>query len=246
MKGEVCKSQIRSLFLVFGYNGTIITSTTISIPALFGLLSDEPGIFKDDLFKGMPISDVLSTYTTYHESLIPSEAAYSLALTHQSLARDMELASHVLDNHPGENAGLIIGGHEHEPYDEIVKKGSSPGDLEEEDQVMRILKSGMDCNAVNLIDLSFDAENEKVPKLIGASSDLIEMAQFEPSVVVQNVVDKHMSVLGALENEVIIDGSMLSFLPPGVSISSERTRFQQATLGSIFCTMIKEELGTGK
>jgi 2',3'-cyclic-nucleotide 2'-phosphodiesterase (5'-nucleotidase family) len=214
--------------------------------ALFGLLSDEEGIFKDDRFKGMPIANVLDTYTNYHQSLVPSQANYSLALTHQSLVRDMELANHVLNTHGGETAGLLIGGHEHEPYDEVVKKeGIDNGVLPGVD-TMRIVKSGMDCNAVNLIDLSFDVEDEKSPKLVEASAELVEMAQFEPSVVVKKIVDKHMAVLDSLENEVIVDISTIPFLPPGVPISSERTRFQQTTLGSIFCTFIKEELETGE
>ena len=38
--------------------------------ALIGLLSDEPGLFRDNTFKSIPIHDVLKTYTKMHDSLI--------------------------------------------------------------------------------------------------------------------------------------------------------------------------------
>jgi hypothetical protein len=131
--------------------------------------------------------------------------------------------------------GLIIGGHEHEPYDQLVEgqDGSS----------IRIIKGGMEANSASLIDLSFEVAGGGVrPKLMEVAVDLVEMSSFEPSVVVQKIADKHMSVIKALEDEYVVDADSTSILPPGVFLSSERTRFQQTTVGSIFCQMIKEEL----
>ena len=67
------------------------------------------------------------------------------------------------------------------------------------------------------------------------------MKNYEPSVVVQAIVDKHESVLKDLDEEIIIDTSAASnsLLPPGVLLSSEGTRFQQTTVGGVFCQMIK-------
>jgi 5'-nucleotidase len=200
--------------------------------ALFGLLSDEPGVFRDNTFRGIPVDNVLDTYSEYHRQLYPKLADFCIPLTHASMQRDRELAKHMLTLNAG--PGLIIGGHEHEPYNELVE-----GD-ELNSGSVRILKSGVDAQAVSLIDLYFETTDER-PQLVEIQADLVEMSSFEPSVVVQTIVDKHMSVIKALEHEDIVDNST-STLPPGVALSSERTRFQQTTVGGVFCQMIKEEL----
>ena len=213
--------------------------------ALLGLLSDEPGIFRDNTFRKIPISNVLETYTKYHSKIIPKLADFCIPLTHQSITRDRELAQHMLslskyddddDDDDGSSRGVIIGGHEHEPFDEFIQDEHATNG-----RGIRILKSGMNAEAAHLIDLSFDFENDR-PTLANIDVDLVEMKAYEPSVVVQTIVDNHMSVVKALEHEYVIDDDTTGILPPGVPFSSERSRFQQTTVGAIFCLMIKEEL----
>jgi hypothetical protein len=249
--------------------------------ALLGLLSDEPGIFRDNTFKSVPIQDVLETYTEMYQSLVQNEnerdgsninneeggagpiADFLLPMTHQSMIRDKELARQMLLLHKG--PGLILGGHEHDPYNEIVTANNVEGDDGNHDDetllctsapsdgnYIRILKSGMDANAALLVDLIFEVPEENVedssgkcqrPRLMEIKSDLVPMQDFEPSNIAQQVVDKHMSVIQALENEIVIDAdTVLPQLPIDVAISSKRSRFQQTTVGTIFCQMIKEEL----
>ena len=141
----------------------------------------------------------------------------------------------MLSLHGGKS--LIIGGHEHEPFDEIVKEDDA-----DDQSYVRILKTGMDANAASLIDLSFEVDNEREPILAEIEADLVEMSSFEPSVVVQKIVDKHMSVIEALELEHVIDVDSMGLLPPGVLLSSERPRYQQTTVGGVFCQMIKAAL----
>lgn len=216
--------------------------------ALMGLMSDEPGIFRDNTFKGVPIGNVVDTYLETVKQIMGSRVAdLCLPLTHASMQRDRELAQTMLQHSSDilqQNKGVIIGGHEHEPYDELVTSSSLSEAGEQEGAMVRILKSGMDANAASLIDLSFDynpEEKSSPSKLVEVDYDLVEMKPYEPSVVVQKIVDKHESVVKALENETIIDAESTTMLPPGVFLSSERTRFQQTTVGSIFCQMIKEE-----
>jgi hypothetical protein len=204
--------------------------------ALLGLLSDEPGIFRDNTFKRIPIGNVLDTYSNLHQQLIPTgQADLLVPLTHESIVRDRELAKHMLTL---DSAGVIIGGHEHQPYDEFIRDANRS-----ELSGVRITKSGMDANSVSLIDLTFEVSSDgERPKLAEIEYKLMEIKNLDPSFVVQKVVDKHMSVIKAMEDEYIIDGDTTNLLPPGVPLSSERTQFQQTTVGSIFCQMIKDEM----
>lgn len=213
--------------------------------ALLGILSDEVGLFRDNTFKGIPIGNVIDSFRDAEEEIYSRGAAdLVLPLTHASLLRDKELARAMLES-PYQDKGVILGGHEHEPYDEVVHSGGELADTDH-DSFIRIFKSGMDAQAAGLIDLTFDCDQpEDGPaKLVDIDYELVEMKAFEPSVVVQNIVDKHESVVKALENEVIIDIESTTMLPPGIILSSERTRFEQTTVGSIFCQMIKEERET--
>jgi 2',3'-cyclic-nucleotide 2'-phosphodiesterase (5'-nucleotidase family) len=201
--------------------------------AILGLLSDEPGIFRDNTFKGVPIGNVVETYTSMYKQLVPQFADTCVALTHQSIYRDRELAAAMLELHGGK--GIIIGGHGHEPLDEVVgHEGTDDG--------IRILKSGTDAMAASLIDLSFDVKENELPVITNVDYSLEPLVDVEPSEVVQQIVDKHMSVIKALEDEAIIDGDTSHMLPPGSLLSSKRVRFEQTTVGSIFLQMIKEEM----
>lgn len=201
--------------------------------ALLGLLSDEPGIFRDNTFKGVPVGDVLKTYEKLYNEIVPNIADMCIPLTHQSMLRDRELAESMLDLHGGK--GVIIGGHEHEPYDELVGN-ESDGDS------IRIFKAGMDSMAASVIDLSYDVTENERPITVAVDYNLEPLVDIEPSDVVQQIVDKHMSVIKALDGEHIINSETTHMLPPGTVLSSKRTRFEQTTVGSIFLQLVKEEM----
>ncbi|CAJ1957222.1 unnamed protein product [Cylindrotheca closterium] len=201
--------------------------------ALLGLLSDEPGIFRDNTFKGVPVSDVIETYAKMYNEIVPNIADACIPLTHQSMTRDKELAESMLDLHGGK--GVIIGGHEHEPLDELVGNGSD-GDS------IRILKAGMDSMAASVIDLSYDVTENERPTTVAVDYKLEPLVDIEPSEVLQQIVDKHMSVIKALDGEHIINSDTAHMLPPGALLSSKRTRFEQTTVGSIFLQLLKEEM----
>ena len=195
--------------------------------ALLGLLSDEDGVFRDGTFRGAPIRSVLNAYTTHR-----SVADVCVPMTHQSLNRDVELAEHMISCASSGQGQLILGGHEHAPHDEMIH-----GD---DGRWCRILKSGTQAEALSLVDLTFDWNSEGKVELVDVDYDLVEMKDYEPSVFVQQIVDSHNALLDAMENEIIVQADNL--LPPGVPLSSERTRYKQTTVGGIFCTALKEEL----
>ncbi|KAL3913895.1 MAG: hypothetical protein SGILL_006312 [Bacillariaceae sp.] len=214
---------------------------------LLGLLSDEPGIFRDNNFKDIPIQNVLESYSERYQEVISEEIAdFVIPMTHQSMVRDKELARHMLSLHDGPS--LILGGHEHAPYHVDVtattEKIDNHSPLSADMHCIRILKSGMDADAARVVDLTFELPVDKSsrPKLIEIQDELIEMSHYEPSPLAQQVVDKHMSVIQELENEVIMDANtVIPLLPVEFDLSSQRTRYQQTTVGSIFCQMIKEQ-----
>lgn len=198
--------------------------------ALFGLLSDETGVFRNGKFKGVNIENVLETFrSTYHE-VVPSLADFVIPMTHQSIVRDQQLARYMLDDMKI-GSGLIVGGHEHEPFN--VKETL-------DGESVQIIKSGSDATHASLIDLSFEISGAS-PKLKEIESTLLDLQEFEDSPVVKKIVESHTSVVDKLETEVIFDEST-SRLPPGKVLSSERTRFQQTTVGAVLCQAIKDEL----
>lgn len=196
--------------------------------ALGGFMSDEPGMFPTGTFRGVPIGSVTETYSKMYADLIATNTVQMiLPLTHQFIERDKELAEHMLQVSGGTH-GLILGGHEHTPFDETVSRA---------DKEVRILKSGQDANAVDLIDLTFDPETLQLTDI---QAELVEMKSIEPSFVVSNMVKEHMKVLEDLENEDVIHADVL--LPPGTNLSSVGTRYRQTSVGAIFGTAIKDEL----
>lgn len=202
--------------------------------ALLGLLSDEPGIFRDNTFKGIPVGNVIKTYEQMYNFIVPNFADACIPLTHQSMNRDRELAAAMLELHGGK--GVIIGGHEHEPYDEIVTGSKF------DDASVRITKSGMDARMASCIDLSFTVTENARPTAVAVDYKLEPLVDLEDSEVVLQLVKKHMAVISALDNENIIDIDSTHILPPGTILSSKRTRFEQTTVGSIFLQLIKEEM----
>ena len=231
--------------------------------ALLGLLSDEPGVFRDGTFRGAPILDVCETVSKLYHDLVLEQGLvdFVLPLTHQSLQRDRELATYML-NELKTGSGLILGGHEHEPHNLIVRRAkeddSYSNNSHEQDSVVRILKSGCDASAVSLVDLTFDLGDEDEhdehdedsnkeherrrprTRLAECTSELIEMSNYEDSVVVGKIVDSHMAVVRNMEHETIVHADHV--LPAGVPLSSKGTRFQQTTVGGVFCMAIKEAL----
>ena len=287
--------------------------------ALLGLLSDESGVFRDNTFKSVPIQNVLETYTEMYNQLVtvpnqqqeqhqnnsnnynsidddcPKAVDLIVPITHESIVRDKELAQHMLSLHDG--PGLIIGGHEHNIYHEIVAKSHQQQQQQQQredddddddvdndtdiqrqrdeidknisdgdDNAIHILKSGMEARNAYLTDLVFEVpavaaadndsnndndndnnnnnnnNNNKTPRLVGIETELINLTDYEPSPFAQQLVDKYMSVVQALEDEIIVNEDSIVSLPNDFTFSSKRSRFQQTTVGAFFCQMMKEEL----
>ena len=207
---------------------------------VLGLMSDEAGMFRDGTFRGVPIQPVTTAFSELYEELVmhlQPQADWLLPLTHCSIHHDEHLAKHMLTVQPGPS--IILGGHEHVPFDVRVEN-------EHNDEYVRILKSGTDAMGVSLVDLYFDvhedSDGRRHVRVADIDYELVDIRALTPSMVIQNIVDQHQSILFAMENEDVLHAD--SLLPPGEPLSSEGTRIRQTTLGGILCTCIKEELET--
>ena len=80
------------------------------------------------------------------------------------------------------------------------------------------------------------------PILTSMESTMVDLSEYSDSIVVQRIADAHLSLLETMKHEVAVRGD--DMLPPETTLSSQRSRYQQTTVGSLFCQAIKEELET--
>jgi hypothetical protein len=105
---------------------------------------------------------------------------------------------------------------------------------------VRILKSGTNAECASVIDLHFDVSDCGFVKLGEMDYDLVDVRTVPDSIMVKKIADSHQAVIAKLENEIVVDAG--SLLPPGKTLSSERSRYMQTAVGSVFCQFIKNEL----
>ena len=214
---------------------------------LTGLLSDETNMFRTPRkFRGLPIESVTRRYDQIRSRLMVSTDANVLVpMTHQSLSRDIELAQHMLKRGLKE---VILGGHEHELIYERIQAEDGT------DNYIDIVKTGQDAERCSVVDLIFDGISKELRE-VEVNFEELAGSNYEDDKKVLRIANKHLKRLNDMENSVVVDvGSQLSsyFTAEGKGddkivtplLSSERARFQQTTVGALFCQAIKTELET--
>ncbi|GMH63560.1 hypothetical protein TrLO_g16009 [Triparma laevis f. longispina] len=202
----------------------VIKKDGLSI-CLHGYIGDEINMFRDGTFKGLKISPVFETF----QKILSTHPSISLhiPLTHQSISYDILFAKKIA------NLGIttiIVGGHEHEKFDDLIQ---------ENEDCVRIIKTGENCERVSVIDFKFDDVEDK---LLDINVEFVEMKDYEPCPVVQKIADKHLSVLESMEETSIITTNLLPKIFENRPLSSLRTRFEQMSVGCFICSAIKLEL----
>jgi 5'-nucleotidase len=234
---------------------------------LIGLLGDERGMFPAGTFRGLHIFDARETMRMMDERIVVGGHADLLVpLTHQSINADIDLARSMLevrsrrvakDDHErdakGGRGGVILGGHEHvkihervAPDDEILDGDDDGGD---DRGVVEIIKSGQNSERAAVVDLRFDPITRE---LVDANVHFEELDERHPLCPVSDsVVKSHLAVLERMRNYVVFNSRIMladHFRDPSsdgrhLPLSSEFARCEQTTVGALFCTAVKNELG---
>jgi 2',3'-cyclic-nucleotide 2'-phosphodiesterase (5'-nucleotidase family) len=107
--------------------------------ALLGLLTDDPGLYRPGAFGGAVIKPIIDATEIYLKNGLHQDLDLIVPLTHQRIAEDWAFAN----KFGGEIFPIIIGGHNHEVYDE-VHNGS------------RIIKTGHDAINTAIFDFKWE------------------------------------------------------------------------------------------
>jgi len=218
---------------------------------LVGLLSDECGMFRDGTFRGLTIENVKEKYEMMREKYVDMMGSVDclVPLTHQSLSADVDLAEWMeeLQSPRGTaegkqqqpaRGGVILGGHEHVKIHSVESK-------------VQIVKTGQNCDRAAIVDLQFHPYTRSLENIHVHFEELDDELRHPPCPIVNSVVNKHLSALDELQDFTVFDkATMLSeyFVDPvtgeDLPFSSERTRYEQTTVGAFLCTAIQSELGT--
>lgn len=210
---------------------------------LVGFLSDESGMFRDGTFRGLQIDSIQSTYERMLQKSDSVGVDSLVCLTHQSLGGDKKLAAYMLATQPNFQ-GVILGGHEHvQIHEKVSTSHSSKG-------CVQIIKSGVDAQQAAVVDLRFNSGSQVV--LTSIEVRFQELSGYAPCPVTKSIVDKHLQVLDDMQDFVLFDEVvMMKYFKPvfkpvddkTAALSSKLTRYEQTTVGALFATAIKEELG---
>jgi 2',3'-cyclic-nucleotide 2'-phosphodiesterase (5'-nucleotidase family) len=204
---------------------------------LLGLLTDDPSLYTPEAFGGASIESVIPATEAYLSDVIdPLGMDLVVPMTHQRIPEDRAFMKHF----GGERFPIILGGHDHEMYDETVR-GS------------RILKTGMDGDHAAIIDVvweigsdDFDTDdngNNRQNSSPEISVAMVRTDSYPPDKQVAKLVESHEKVLEELESARIFRFS--DVLPSNdddkhpVSFSTENNRLGFGHGSTAFATMLR-------
>ena len=110
---------------------------------------------------------------------------------------------------------LVVGGHEHEPF--------------LEGEACRVVKTGQDAVRAAVIDLDVSGA------AVVTSVKFEDVTQLEPHAGAAAAAAEQRAFLTSLDNEKILSSDE--------PLSSERTRFQQTTVGRLLCSAVRDWFG---
>ncbi len=185
--------------------------------ALLGLITEDPTLYLKGAFGGATILPLIETAKRYFEKLTATGKYDAIIpLTHETIEEDRKLSKAV-------PFPVIIGGHDHDPYNEIV--GTT-----------HILKTGMDANSIGIIELTWPDINSKTPLV---SITMRPAQYYAPDPLVQKVVAEHMAVLELVKKAPLFD------IPNHLNshFSSTMIRSAPSPVATMLLTIIRKALG---
>lgn len=188
---------------------------------LVGVVSADPSLYRPAPFGGLLVAPANASAVAEAKRLLAEGAGCVLALTHQAIADDRALAAQTEVRFP-----LIIGGHEHEAHLEVVDGA-------------HIVKAGMDATHAVVVDLAWPVEAPPAgaPDLPALSVRLEDVRAWPDDAALRARVEHHLEKVRALKTATLMR------LPPGESLSSVGSRWQQTSFGAMVCTRVRDALG---
>jgi 2',3'-cyclic-nucleotide 2'-phosphodiesterase (5'-nucleotidase family) len=151
--------------------------------AILGLLTEDPSLYRPGSFGGAKIEPVLDATEQYLTQLLPLEPDLIIPLTHQRMPEDREFCN----KFTGNSFPIVIGGHDHEPYDE-THSGA------------RIVKTGLDAQNTAIIDIKWSiSPSGEVSNKPSIEVDMVPTTTFAPDPVIKALVKGHERVIYELD-----------------------------------------------
>ena len=150
--------------------------------AFLGLLTDDPSLYRPGSFADAKIEPILPKTEEYLNEEMPAGIDLAIPVTHQSMPEDRAFAN----KFSGAIFPIVLGGHDHEPYDEIHSGA-------------RIIKTGMDAHNTAIVDIKWPVDGDSVSDRPMIDVDLIPTNTFASDPQVLARVQAHEAVLNELE-----------------------------------------------
>ncbi len=194
---------------------------------LLGVVMTDPSVYRRAPFGGTPLEPANASVLREAALLRDRESADGrcalvIPITHQPLAEDRALIR-AASSAP---FPLIIGGHEHDVHVER--------DLE-----TWIVKVGSEAVRAGVIEIEWPAQapvdgGAEAPALAVRLEPVAEHAE-DPRV--RALVDSHMQRVHELESATLLR------MAPGERLSSVGSRARQTSMGTLVCSLVRDELG---
>jgi 5'-nucleotidase len=201
-----------------------VPSGTTKKVGLLGLLTEDPSVYRPGVFGGAMIEPILTCCDEYIGEgcgIDPSSVDLIIPLTHQRMSEDRTFC----ERFGGTLFPLVIGGHDHEAFDEVCN-GS------------RIIKVGMDAVKTAIIDITWSSATEdSVPPNVQV--ELVPTTSFPPNPAVAERVKGHQRILQELDRAKLF--RFKDWLPPnaleqGILFSTENNRLGPNLHGTTLLT----------
>ena len=154
---------------------------------LLGFCTEDPALYRPDSFGGATITPIQESIRHWQSELLSKQQKEDccdilLCMTHQGIDADRSTAKEFGGNH---QIPLLLGGHDHEPYHEVVENGC------------HIVKTGMNADRAAIIDIHWTEEQRATRPSI--SIQMIETNQFQPDPKIQRRIEAYQDIIKQLD-----------------------------------------------